>query len=74
MVVLGPITVSGRSLEQEMNRKIVNLTAIESGKAEMVYLAPGDQVFVSGKGFSIAKVFDIMLKASSLRYLVGSPL
>ena len=40
----------------------------------MVYLSPGDQVFVAGKGFSIAKAFDIMLKVSSLRYMVGSPL
>jgi hypothetical protein len=40
----------------------------------MVYLEPGDQIFVTGKGFSIAKVFDLLLKASSLRYMVGSPL
>ena len=55
-------------------RRVVNLAEIEAGKADMVYLSPGDQVFVTGKGFSIAKVFDIMLKASSLRYMVGSPL
>ena len=55
-------------------RRIVNLAEIEAGKADMVYLSPGDQVFVAGKGFSIAKAFDIMLKVSSLRYMVGSPL
>lgn len=57
-----------------LSRRVVNLADMESGKAEMIYLAPGDQVFVTGKGFSIAKVFDVMLKASSLRYIVGSPL
>lgn len=57
-----------------LSRRVINLSAIESGKSEMVYLSPGDQVFVTGKGFSIAKVFDVMLKASSLRYVVGSPL
>jgi len=40
----------------------------------MVYLEPGDQVFVTGKGFSIGKIFDVMMKATSLRYLVGSPM
>ncbi|HRI02841.1 MAG TPA: polysaccharide biosynthesis/export family protein [Pyrinomonadaceae bacterium] len=54
-------------------RRIVNLAEIEAGKADMVYLSPGDQVFVAGKGFSIAKAFDIMLKVSSLRYMVGTP-
>jgi polysaccharide export outer membrane protein len=57
-----------------LTRRIVNLAEIEAGKADMVYLEPGDQIFVTGKGFSIAKVFDLLLKASSLRYMVGSPL
>ena len=57
-----------------LTRRIVNLSEMEAGKADMIYLAPGDQVFVTGKGFSIGKVFDIMMKATSLRYLVGSPM
>ena len=32
-----------------LSRKQVSLTQMEAGKAEMVYLSPGDQVFVSGK-------------------------
>jgi polysaccharide export outer membrane protein len=56
-----------------LTRRIVNLNEMEAGKADMVYLAPGDQVFVTGKGFSIGKVFDILMKATSLRYMV-SPL
>ena len=57
-----------------LSRRIVSLADMEAGKSEMVFLAPGDQVFVTGKGFSLARVLDVMMKASSLRYLVGSPL
>lgn len=56
-----------------LSRRMVSLAQMESGKAEMVYLNPGDQVFVSGKGFSIDKVFDIIGKASVVRFLFGSP-
>src|SRR5439155_22788108 len=38
-----------------LDRKLVSLAQMERGKAEMVYLNPGDQVFVSGKGFTIEK-------------------
>ena len=54
-------------------RKQVSLAQMESGKAEMVFLNPGDQVFVSGKGFSIEKFFDVLGKASAARLLFGSP-
>ncbi len=57
-----------------LSRRIVSLADMEAGKAEMIYLSPGDQVFVAGKGFSIEKVFQIMAQASSLRYMIGSPL
>lgn len=56
-----------------LSRRVVSLADMEAGKTEMIYLAPGDQVFVTGKGFSIAKVFDILSKATSVRYLMGSP-
>lgn len=68
------IAVVSYGKDGRLTRRVVNLTDMEAGKADMVYLSPGDQVFVAGKGFSIAKAFDIMLKASSLRYMVGSPL
>ena len=58
---------------QRLTRKVVSLSQMESGKAEMVYLNPGDQVFVAGKGFSIEKVFDVLGKASAARLLFGSP-
>jgi len=53
--------------------KQVNLKEIQSGRGEMVFLNPGDQVFVSGKGFSIDKVFDIVSKFSAARLLFGTP-
>ncbi len=59
--------------DQRLTRKVVSLSQMESGKAEMVYLSPGDQVFVAGKGFSIEKVFDVLGKASAARLLFGSP-
>lgn len=57
-----------------LSRRVVNLADIEAGKADMVYLSPGDQVFVTGKGFSLSKAFEILGRASAVRYMVGSPL
>ena len=56
-----------------LSRKMVSLGQMEKGQAEMVFLNPGDQVFVAGKGFSIDKVFDIIGKASVARMLFGVP-
>ena len=55
--------------------KTVDLTLVERGKGEMIYLNPGDQVFVPDKGFrlNINTVFDIISKASVARILFGSP-
>ena len=52
-----------------LSRKVVNLSDIEAGKADMVYLEPGDQVFVTGKGFTLDKVFDYLGRASMVRYM-----
>jgi polysaccharide export outer membrane protein len=53
--------------------KPVNIAELQKGKGEMIFLRPGDQVFVSGKGFSLEKVFDILSKASAARMLMGIP-
>jgi protein involved in polysaccharide export with SLBB domain len=58
----------------KISSKMVNLTEIERGRGEMVFINPGDQIFVSGKGFTIDKVFDILGKLSMARFLFGSPL
>lgn len=56
-----------------LTRQDVDLAAIENGKAPMVYLAPGDQVFVPGKGFTVDTVFKALDKVSLVRLLLGSP-
>jgi len=56
-----------------LSRQNVNLTEIESGKVPMIYLSPGDQVFVPGKGFTIDSVFQALDKVSLVRLLFGSP-
>jgi polysaccharide biosynthesis/export protein len=67
------IAVVSYGKDGKLTRKIVSLSAMEKGTAEMVFLSPGDQVFVTGKGFTIDKVFDILGKASVARFLFGSP-
>ncbi|HQZ98553.1 MAG TPA: polysaccharide biosynthesis/export family protein [Pyrinomonadaceae bacterium] len=57
-----------------LTRQQVSLAKMEAGKADMVFLNPGDQVFVAGKGFTIEKFFDVLGKASAARLLFGSPL
>jgi len=52
-----------------LSRKVVNLEEMESGRADMIYLEPGDQVFVTGKGFTLAKIFDYIGKVNSVRYM-----
>lgn len=56
-----------------LTRQDVDLAAIENGKAPVIYLAPGDQVFVSGKGFTTDTVFKALDKVSLVRLLLGSP-
>jgi polysaccharide export outer membrane protein len=57
----------------KLTKQLVNLAEIESGKAPMLYLNPGDQVFVPGKGFTIDTVFGMLEKVSIVRLLFGSP-
>lgn len=56
-----------------LTRKDINLGDLESGKIPMIFLNPGDQVFVGGKGFTFAKLLDALGKASAVRLLFGSP-
>jgi polysaccharide biosynthesis/export protein len=55
----------------KLSRQDVNLTEIETGKVPMIFLSPGDQVFVSGKGFTLEKVFDYIGKFGAARLLLG---
>ncbi|CAN5174222.1 hypothetical protein BH20ACI1_BH20ACI1_20770 [soil metagenome] len=52
----------------------VNMEDIARGKAEMIYLVPGDQVIVPGNKIkTVEKVLDIFGKLSIVRLLFGSP-
>ena len=52
----------------------INMEDIARGKAEMVYLVPGDQVIVPGNKIkTVDKVLDIVSKISIVRLLFGSP-
>lgn len=67
------VAVVSYTKDGRLSKKVVSLKDMENGKVAMVYLNPGDQVFVAGKGFSIDKVFDALGKASMVRLLFGSP-
>lgn len=58
-----------------LTRQEVNLADIESGKAPMIFLNPGDQVFVPKKGFSLNwnTFSQILGQASVVRLLFGVP-
>ena len=63
------VAVVSYGKDGRLSRRVVNLADMEAGKADMVYLEPGDQVFVTGKGFTLDKVFDYLGRASMLRYI-----
>ena len=69
------VVVYSYDAQGRINQKTVDLTMIERGKSEMVYLNPGDQVFVPDKGFrlNIETVFKVLERASIVRLLFGSP-
>jgi polysaccharide export outer membrane protein len=64
-----------RQTEKGLTQIPVNLQAIERGKGEMIYLVPGDQVFIPDAGFklSVSNVFKVLEKASLVRILFGVP-
>jgi polysaccharide biosynthesis/export protein len=69
-VTLYRLNAQGRLAPQTFN-----LLEMERGKADMVFLNPGDQVFVPDQGFklNVNTIFNILQKASVARLLFGSP-
>jgi len=63
------VAIVSYAKDGRLSRKVVNLAEMEAGRADMVYLEPGDQVFVTGKGLTLDKVFDYLGKASMMRYM-----
>jgi hypothetical protein len=52
---------------------VINFDKLLSGKTEIPYLVPGDQIIVPEKKWSLGKILDIVGKASAARILFGSP-
>ncbi len=69
------VTLYRFDAQGKLTPQVVDLQAIERGKGEMIYLNPGDQVFVPDRGFrlNVNTVLDILSKASVVRLLFGSP-
>lgn len=67
------VAIISYDAQGRLTRKDINLGELESGKIPMIFLNPGDQVFVGGKGFTFTKLLDALGKASAVRLLFGSP-
>lgn len=67
------VAIISYDAQGRLTRKDVNLSELEGGKIPMIFLNPGDQVFVGGKGFTFSKLLDVLGKASAVRLLFGSP-
>jgi len=69
------VTLYRMDAQGKLKPQVINLQEIERGKGEMIYLEPGDQVFVPDRGFrlNVNTIFDILSKASVARILFGSP-
>jgi protein involved in polysaccharide export with SLBB domain len=69
-----------RVLLLRMNREggftqtVIDFSKVTSGKTEVPYVLPGDQIIVPGKRWNVSKVLDALGKASAFRILFGSPL
>lgn len=82
VVEAGGIDVKGdkkRVLLVRMNpqggftQTVINFNELMSGKVEVPYLVPGDQIIVPEKRWSLTKILEVMGKASALRMLMGVP-
>lgn len=69
------VTLYRFNAQGRLTPQTVNMLEVERGRADMVYLNPGDQVFVPDQGFklNVDTVFKILEKASVARLLFGSP-
>lgn len=69
------VTLYRFNAQGRLTPQTVNLLDIERGQADMVFLNPGDQVFVPDQGFklNVNTMLKILEKASVARLLFGSP-
>ncbi|MGI8495391.1 MAG: polysaccharide biosynthesis/export family protein [Pyrinomonadaceae bacterium] len=62
-----------RSPQGGFTQQIIDFKELLSGKTEIPYLVPGDQIIVPEKKWSLTKILDIVGKASAFRILFGMP-
>lgn len=62
-----------RSAQGGFSQTVINFETLLSGKTEIPYLVPGDQIVVPEKKWSLSKIFDVVNKASAFRILFGVP-
>lgn len=55
------------------SQTLIDLNKLTSGKGQVPYLLPGDQLIVPEKRWSVSKILDAVGKASAVRILFGSP-
>ncbi len=69
------VTLFRYDQQGRLSQQSVNLLEIERGKGEMIFLQPGDQVFVPDEGFkfNLSTVFKVLERASIVRLFLGSP-
>jgi polysaccharide export outer membrane protein len=66
------IAIVSYTKDRRLERRVVSLADMEMGKTDMIYLQPGDQVYVTGKGFTIDKLFQVLGQASTVGFMVGA--
>jgi polysaccharide biosynthesis/export protein len=67
------VTLLRRTAQGSYNSTTIKLDEMVAGKVPMEYLIPGDQLIVPEKKWSMAKILDVVNRASAFRILFGSP-
>lgn len=67
------VTLIRHNQQGGFTQTVINFNELLSGKTEVPYLVPGDQIIVPEKKWSLTKILDIVGKASAFRILFGSP-
>jgi len=55
------------------SQMVLDIEKVMSGKAEVPYLVPGDQIIIPEKKWSLSKIMNAVGKASMVRVLFGGP-
>jgi polysaccharide biosynthesis/export protein len=69
------ITIFSYTPQGTLEQKNFNMADFKAGKSQMIFLQPGDQVFIPDAKFkfNLASIGKILEKASIFRLLLGSP-